>query len=149
MQLTEEQIGEYRDAFSLYDKDSDGKITISELDTVMRSLGQNPTEVELQKMLDKIDVDRNGTIEFEEFLQLMSQEWIDPEVETREAFKLFDKDGDGYVTAMELKQVMAALGERLTDQQIIEMMEEADSDKNGKISYDEFKKMMADKEPEA
>jgi calmodulin len=77
----------------------------------MRSLGQNPTEVELQKMLNEIDVDRNGTIEFEEFLQLMSREWIDPEVETREAFKLFDKDGDGYVTATELKQVMAALGE--------------------------------------
>jgi Ca2+-binding EF-hand superfamily protein len=46
--LTEEQIAEFKEAFSLFDKDGDGTITTKELGTVMRSLGQNPTEAELQ-----------------------------------------------------------------------------------------------------
>jgi len=49
-QLTEEQIAEFKEAFSLFDKDGDGTITTKELGTVMRSLGQNPTEAELQAM---------------------------------------------------------------------------------------------------
>jgi len=49
-QLTEEQIAEFKEAFSLFDKDGDGTITTKELGTVMRSLGQNPTEAELQDM---------------------------------------------------------------------------------------------------
>lgn len=49
-QLTEEQIAEFKEAFSLFDKDGDGTITTKELGTVMRSLGQNPTEAELQEM---------------------------------------------------------------------------------------------------
>merc|ERR1712060_956776 len=50
--LTEEQIAEFKEAFSLFDKDGDGTITTKELGTVMRSLGQNPTEAELQDCLD-------------------------------------------------------------------------------------------------
>ena len=61
-QLTEEQIAEFKEAFSLFDKDGDGTITTKELGTVMRSLGQNPTEAELQDMVNEVDADGNGTI---------------------------------------------------------------------------------------
>ena len=61
-QLTEEQIAEFKEAFSLFDKDGDGTITTKELGTVMRSLGQNPTEAELQDMINEVDADGNGTI---------------------------------------------------------------------------------------
>ena len=53
-QLTEEQIAEFKEAFSLFDKDGDGTITTKELGTVMRSLGQNPTEAELQDMINRL-----------------------------------------------------------------------------------------------
>lgn len=56
-QLTEEQIAEFKEAFSLFDKDGDGTITTKELGTVMRSLGQNPTEAELQDMINEVDAD--------------------------------------------------------------------------------------------
>ena len=62
-QLTEEQIAEFKEAFSLFDKDGDGTITTKELGTVMRSLGQNPTEAELMDMINEIDADGNGTID--------------------------------------------------------------------------------------
>ena len=54
-QLTEEQIAEFKEAFSLFDKDGDGTITTKELGTVMRSLGQNPTEAELQDMVNEVE----------------------------------------------------------------------------------------------
>ena len=55
--LSEEQIAEFKEAFSLFDKDGDGNITTKELGTVMRSLGQNPTEAELQDMINEVDAD--------------------------------------------------------------------------------------------
>jgi len=59
-QLTEEQIAEFKEAFTLFDKDGSGSITTKELGTVMRSLGQNPTEAELQDMINEVDADGSG-----------------------------------------------------------------------------------------
>lgn len=53
--LSPEQVAEFKEAFSLFDKDGDGTITTKELGTVMRSLGQNPTEAELQDMISEVD----------------------------------------------------------------------------------------------
>ena len=95
--LTEEQIAEFKEAFSLFDKDGDGTITTKELGTVMRSLGQNPTEAELQDMINEVDADGNGTIDFPEFLSLMARKMKDTDTEEElvEAFKFFDRDGNG------------------------------------------------------
>uniref|UniRef100_A0A8C7S7W3 Calmodulin n=1 Tax=Oncorhynchus mykiss TaxID=8022 RepID=A0A8C7S7W3_ONCMY len=119
-QLTEEQIAEFKEAFSLFDKDGDGTITTKELGTVMRSLGQNPTEAELQDMINEVDADGNGTIDFPEFLTMMARKMkdTDSEEEIREAFRVFDKDGNGYISAAELRHVMTNLGEKLTDEEI-------------------------------
>ena len=78
----------------------------------MRSLGQNPTEAELQDMINEVDVDGNGTIDFPEFLTMMARKMrdTDSEEEIKEAFKVFDKDGNGYISAAELRHVMTNLG---------------------------------------
>lgn len=80
-QLTEEQIAEFKEAFSLFDKDGDGTITTKELGTVMRSLGQNPTEAELADMINEVDADGNGTIDFPEFLTMMARKMKDTDSE--------------------------------------------------------------------
>ncbi|KAB5524263.1 hypothetical protein DKX38_022012 [Salix brachista] len=191
-QLTEEQIAEFKEAFSLFDKDGDGIeqeedncklgfgfvflfisllsvtgssvisclrscdgfmyrtpfglgcITTKELGTVMRSLGQNPTEAELQDMINEVDADQNGTIDFPEFLNLMARKMkdTDSEEELKEAFKVFDKDQNGYISAAELRHVMTNLGEKLTDEEVEEMIREADVDGDGQVNYEEFVRMM-------
>ncbi|XP_045212366.1 neo-calmodulin-like isoform X2 [Mercenaria mercenaria] len=138
--LSDETIAEFREAFSLFDKDGDGTITTSELGTVMRSLGQNPTEAELQDMINEVDADGNGTIDFEEFLLMMARKMkdTDSEEELREAFRVFDKDGNGYISAAELRHVMTNLGEKLTDEEVDEMIKEADLDGDGMVNYEDF-----------
>ncbi|KAF8347538.1 calmodulin [Amanita rubescens] len=129
---------EFKEAFSLFDKDGDGTITSKELGIVMRSLGQNPTEAELQDMINEVDADGNGTIDFPEFLTMMARKMrdTDSEEEIKEAFKVFDKDGNGYISAAELRHVMTNLGEKLSDTEVDEMIREADVDGDGQINYE-------------
>jgi calmodulin len=79
---------------------------------VMRSLGQNPTEAELRDMINEVDADGNGSIDFPEFLTMMARKMkdTDSEEEIREAFKVFDKNGDGKISAAELRHVMTSIG---------------------------------------
>eukprot|EP00887_Chlorella_sp_A99_P007274 scaffold2.g7274.t1 len=146
VQLTDEQVAEMKEAFALFDRDGDGTITTKELGTVMRSLGQNPTEAELQDMINEVDADGNGTIDFPEFLNLMARKMkdSDSEEELREAFKVFDKDGNGFISAAELRHVMTNLGEKLTDDEVDEMIREADADGDGQVNYEEFVKVGRD-----
>lgn len=120
-------------AFALFDKDGDGSITIEELGTVMRNLGQKPTEESLRQMINEVDADGSGTIDFAEFLTLMARKMKtkDSEAEILEAFKVFDTDGSGKISASELRQVMTRLGEKLSDEEVEEMIREADLDGDG------------------
>ncbi|KAH0794233.1 Calmodulin [Histomonas meleagridis] len=144
LNLTPEQIAEFREAFNIFDKDGDGRITAKELGTVMRSLGQNPSEAEIQDMVNEVDIDGNGTIEFDEFLYMMSRQLRegDTEEEIIDAFRVFDKDGDGKISVAELTHIMKNLGEPLTQEEIDEMIAQADTNKDGIIDYAEFVHMM-------
>ncbi len=70
--MLEDEIENYKEAFLEYDKDGSGNISIAELGTVMRTLGENPTEDELQDLINKFDEDGNNCIEFTEFLCMMA-----------------------------------------------------------------------------
>ncbi|CAN6298011.1 unnamed protein product [Urochloa humidicola] len=144
--LTEEQIAEFKEVFNLYDKDGDGFITSEELGTVMKSLGENFNESQLKAMIKAVDADGTGTIDFHKFLNLMAHKLYntDSEEKLREAFDVIDKDQDGYISATELRQVMTNLGEKVTDQEVEEMMREADTDGDGRVSFEEFKRRMLD-----
>jgi len=113
----------------------------------MRSLGQNPTNAELTDMINEVDKNGNGTIDFPEFLNMMARKMkdADSEEQIKEAFKVFDKNGDGFISAAELRHVMTNLGEKLTDEEVDEMIREADISGDGQINYDEFVSMMMSK----
>jgi len=110
-----QQLAEFKEAFEIFDQDGDGSITTVELGRVMQSLGIEMTQTELVDMIND-DADGNGSIDFPEFVALMSKAMT--EAETREelkaAFGHFDKDGSGYIDKEELLLVMEQLGEKLT-----------------------------------
>ena len=141
-ELSEEQIAEFKEAFKLFDKDGDGTITIEELGTVMKSLGQNPTEQELRDMIKDVDDDGSGEIEFEEFLKLMASKMkeTDPEEEIHDAFKVFNKSSNpNGITLTDLKKSLINLGEKLTDEEMEEIFKDADIDCDGIINFKEFR----------
>ena len=102
----------------------------------MRSLGKNPTEGELQDMINQVDVDGDGTNDFPEFLTMMARniKETDSEKEIRELFRVFDKDGNGFISVAELRHVMTNLGQKLTDEKVDEMIRETDIDGDGQVN---------------
>merc|ERR1711976_591073 len=89
--ISESKIAEFKEAFSLFDKDGDGQITTKELGTVMRSLHQNPTEAELREMISEVDKNGDNAIDFPEFVKMMAKKMKDTESEEEivDAFKVF------------------------------------------------------------
>ncbi|XP_033736484.1 neo-calmodulin-like isoform X1 [Pecten maximus] len=135
---------EFKEAFKLFDRDGDGTVDVDELGTVMKSLGQEPTEQEVRDMINEVDNDQSGSIEFPEFLQLMAKKMndTDTEQEIKDAFKVFDTSARGYITAIELKDIMTTLGEKLTDEETDEMIKYSHADMDGHINYVEFVRLM-------
>ena len=145
--LTDETINQFHYLFELFDKDSSGTITTKELGTVMRNLGQNPSEEELKQLIREVDLNGDGTIDFKEFLCLMVKKMDDSDIdqELQDAFKFFDGDKDGYITSLELRNAMNNLGDEYTPEEAEEMIKEGDLDNDGKISFDEFMKIVLSK----
>ena len=142
--LSDEKIAEFRCAFELFDKNHDELISYEELATVMRNLGQNPSEEDLMGMIKEVDSNDNGSVDFNEFLSLMVNKMKDndSEEEMQEAFRIFDKEGCGYITKKNLKEVMAHLGENLTNEEIDDIIREYCSDHSENLTYEDFKNMM-------
>lgn len=148
--LTEERIAEFREAFELFDKDQDGCITIDELAALMKALNLPATDQEIQNMKSEVDVDQNGNIEYKEYISLIARRVrdVDLEEEMIEAFKIFDTNNDGHLSKDELKVVMQIIGEKLVGEPIsnedLEIMwDEADTDQDGYIDYEEFCKVIS------
>nr|GMD91580.1 calmodulin-like [Ipomoea batatas] len=102
--LSDQQISEFREAFCLINKNSDGVITMEELGTVLHSLHEHPTMEEIQEMVNLVDDDGDGTLNFQEFLNIMATKLKeDVAEELKEAFKVFDRDQDGFISAIEVR----------------------------------------------
>jgi calmodulin len=141
--LNRDQIEKFKNAFNLFDKEGSGTITFKEVGTVMRSLGLNPMESEIQEILRDFDTG-NGTIDFPEFLTIMANKIkdIDTEEELISAFKTFDKNGKGTISMKEFRRVCTTLGEKVTDGEIDELIKVMDIDPDSDIDYYDFVKMI-------
>merc|ERR1712004_547248 len=143
-ELTEEQKQEIKEAFDLFDTDGSGTIDQKELKVAMRALGFESKRDEIKKMIADVDQNGSGVIEYSEFLEMMTQKMAerDPREEMIKAFRLFDDDETGKISFRNLKRVAKELGENMTDEEITEMIEEADRDGDGEISEEEFMRIM-------
>lgn len=146
-ELSPEQVEQYRAAFSRCDTDEDGKINVQELGEVMKALGQNLSEADLKKIIASVDTDGDGTISFQEFLAVVAKKMKNgpTEEELRMVFRAFDLNGDGHISVEELKQAMVQVGEQLSQEELDTMIHEADVDKDGKVNYEEFVRILTQK----
>eukprot|EP00073_Rattus_norvegicus_P055537 XP_215222.5 PREDICTED: centrin-2 isoform X1 [Rattus norvegicus] len=143
-ELTEEQKQEIREAFDLFDADGTGTIDMKELKVAMRALGFEPKKEEIKKMISEIDKEGTGKMNFSDFLTVMTQKMSekDTKEEILKAFKLFDDDETGKISFKNLKRVAKELGENLTDEELQEMIDEADRDGDGEVNEQEFLRIM-------
>merc|ERR1711935_820779 len=115
--FTEDQLDEIREAFGLFDNDASGQIDVRELKAAMRALGFEIKNEELKKMVTDVDNDGNGTIEFSEFLEMMTGKMgeKDSREDIEKVFKLFDVDNTSRISFRNLARVAEELGENIDD----------------------------------
>ncbi|XP_045046555.1 calmodulin-like protein 6 isoform X3 [Desmodus rotundus] len=143
--LTAAQVTEYKGVFEMFDEEGNGEVKTAELERLMSLLGINPTKSELTSMAKDVDRDNKGFFNCDSFLALMGIYWEkaqNQEGELRAAFRVFDKEGKGYIDWDTLKYVLMNAGEPLNEVEAEQMMKEADKDGDGTIDYEEFVAMM-------
>lgn len=130
----------------MFDQNSDGRITKKELGDSLHKLGIYISEEELSAMIEKIDVNEDGCVDIEEFGALYEtiMDEKNEEDDIREAFKVFDQNGDGYITVEELRSVLNSLGlkQGRTAEDCKRMISKVDKDGDGMVDFKEFKQMM-------
>ncbi|KAJ9086458.1 myosin II light chain, variant 2 [Entomophthora muscae] len=137
--LSEEHIGEIREAFSLFDKTGNGTIHCSSVGELLRALCQNPTEAELREILSNLP-DQTGSLDFDTFLSILQRPGgFKPAGEVDDfvqAFQVFDKDRTGFISVGELRYVLTSLGDKLTDAEVDELLKGVEVTKDGMINYE-------------
>jgi len=132
-----------QEAFNtLFDKDGVGTITAKQLEISLKAMGQTPTEGELREVINEVNVSGNGSIDFSEFLGMMSMDDSNTNVALQLAFKSFDKDGTGIISVGNLHKVMTALGMGLSERECEEMIREVGAEEPGKMKFNDFSKLM-------
>uniref|UniRef100_A0A8D9B5A2 Troponin C, isoform 1 n=1 Tax=Cacopsylla melanoneura TaxID=428564 RepID=A0A8D9B5A2_9HEMI len=147
--LSKDQMSMLTRAFEAFDTDKTGAIGTDIVGTIMEMMGKPQSDEALQQIIAEVDEDGSGLLEFNEFCTLaarfMEEEEENPEAmrtELREAFKLYDKEGNGYITTEVLREIISELDPNLDYQELNEMIEEIDSDGSGTIDFEEFMAIM-------
>ncbi|XP_031553590.1 myosin-2 essential light chain-like [Actinia tenebrosa] len=144
-QLSERQVEEITDGFSLYDTVGDGKVDSHLLGEVLRALGQNPTNIEVAKVIKQLDPQGNRRVSIDEFLPVFqslkaktrpfgSEDFID-------SLKVFDNDGSGMISAGELRHVLTSIGEKLSDEEVDALFQAIEYNQ-GQVNYEDFIKLV-------
>lgn len=137
---------ELKRLFQLFDRNGDGKITKREFNDSLENLGIFIPDKELIEMIRKIDEDGDDCLDIDEFAQMYNSimDEQDEDEDMKEAFNVFDQNGDGFITVDELRSVLSSMGmnQGRTVEDCRAMINNVDGDSDGRVSYHEFRAMM-------
>lgn len=141
--LSVEEVEVIRDMFKLMDIDNNGKITFAELKAGLQKVGSQLGEEEMRMMMEAADVDGNGVLDYGEFVAVtIHLQRMENDDYLRRAFMFFDADASGYIEIAELREALRDVSGQIDNEVLNDIMREVDTDKDGRISYDEFVNMM-------
>ena len=146
--ISKEKLNELRDTFNFYDKDNSGCLNLNDMREVMKIVQKDREfdDDEIIDMINEVDADGNGTIEFDEFLAIFEkQNKRGAEENYREVFEKFDLDGNGRLSISEMKHGLKNFGTKLNDDEIDVILDVINIDDNGEIEYEEFIDFMVNK----
>ncbi|XP_064292519.1 uncharacterized protein LOC128676552 isoform X4 [Plodia interpunctella] len=131
--FTEEQENDLREAFNSLDHLGEGKIKADDFRVVIKALGYEPTKEELLHMVNAVDKGNTGKLSFENFQTAIMRKImsLDTDGDIMKSFRLFDMDDSGLISFENVKKVTEIIGTYLTDQEIEEMIDDADKDFDG------------------
>lgn len=130
-----------RNAFNAFDPEKNGYINTAMVGTILSMLGHQLDDATLAEIIAEVDEDGSGQIEFEEFTTLAARFLVEEDAEAmmaelKEAFRLYDKEGNGYITTGVLREILRELDDKLTNDDLDMMIEEIDSDGSGTVDFD-------------
>lgn len=144
--LTDDELQEFKEAFSILDRAGKGKITAQELRDFLSSLGQiDPTIEEITELIKDVDKENKGAIDFPQFLQLMemNSKGSDKDKQASQAFKMFETQStDDAISVEKMQSVLEKLGETLTAEEIKDMIDEIEQNDKGQLTFNGFKRMI-------
>merc|ERR1712146_859938 len=149
--LANDEIKCLKVCFDLFDTKKQDYLSADDLGEIMRAMGFRPTEEELVDLVNEIDEDGSGQIEFPEFCQLCATFLVeDPDIETmkkelKDAFRISAREGQGFITTETLRGLIGELLAPLTDEELEGIIDELDEDGSGSMDFDEFCEMMMTK----
>lgn len=134
-----------QEAFNLFDHAGSGKLKISTLDQLVRACGLTPSDAQISQFKKEIDTSETGEYDFNQLYALILEHKTDA-VKTPDdvlkAFQVFDRENTGTISTSDLKSHMANLGERLNDNEVVQLIKDADPQETGKVVYADFVKLM-------
>jgi len=146
-ELSEDQLNEIQDSFELFnkdDKDGAGTIDAEELLVVMRALGHEPRKEDLKKQVSEVDKDNTGQLDFDGYLNIILNKMAErpSHDDLLKAFRLFDQGAKRKIDFNDLKRIATQIGENIADEELREMIAEADHSGTGEVNQDDFVKIV-------
>jgi len=146
-ELDKDQIALLKKAFDTFDVEKKGSIGTQMVRTIFTMLGITTTEQILNEIIAEVDTDGSGELEFEEFVTLAAKFMVEEDAEAmqqelKEAFRLYDKEGNGYISTKTLKEILKELDDKLTNDELDMIITEIDTDGSGTVDFDEFMEVM-------